>query len=181
MFEKPPDNRPPPAHTLTRGRVTRPPVGPTISRVSKGWPFEDFGAYMRALMDAAGIANYAELSRLTGVSQHQFSNWRRGIAQPSRANLKRIFDVLGLKSPVTLYVAAGLDTTEDLALEATPDFTVLPKPFHDLREVYERMEAIGRGDKVLESIETLVLGLRAQLSQIDQGRKGHPSGRRRVG
>lgn len=130
-------------------------------------------------MDAAGIADFAELHRLTGVSQTQFSNWRRGISQPSRENLKRIAPALSLKSPVTLYLAAGIDEREDLELEAVPDFTVLPKPFLDLRHVYELAKSLGREDLVLSSISVLVAGLRAELNaEINQG-KPQPSGRRK--
>lgn len=144
--------------------------------VSKSWPVEEFNAYLRALMDAAGIENYAELSRLSGVSQNQFSNWRRGLAQPSRETLRRIVEPLGLKSPVTLYLAAGLEEQEHLELEAVPDFTVLPKPFQDLRAVYEELKRVGQEDMVLSSIRVLVDGLRAQVHgvQADQ-----PSSRRR--
>lgn len=147
--------------------------------VSKSWPVEEFNAYLRALMDAAGIENYAELSRLSGVSQNQFSNWRRGLAQPSRETLRRIFEPLGLKSPVTLYLAAGLEEQGHLELEAAPDFTVLPKPFHDLRHVYEQAKDAGREDLVLSSISVLVAGLKAELdAEIKRGRT-QPSRQRR--
>ena len=90
-----------------------------------------------------------------------------------------LLDVDGLKSPVTLYLAAGLEEQEHLELEAVPDFTVLPKPFHDLRHVYEQAKALGREDLVLSSISVLVSGLRAELeAEINRG-KPQPSGRRR--
>lgn len=140
---------------------------------------EEFNSYLRALMDRAGIENYAELSRLTGVSQNQFSNWRRGLAQPSRETLRRITDALGLKSPVTLYLAAGLEEQEHLELDAAPDFTVLPKPLQDLHDVYERAKALGREDLVLSSISVLVAGLRAELDADLGRRQPQPSGRRK--
>lgn len=134
-------------------------------------------------MDSAGIPDYAELSRLTGVNQTQFSLWRRGKTQPSRPNLKRIYRPLGLRSPVTLYVAAGLDAEEDLELDAGMDLTVLPKPFHDLREVYERLNDLGRGADALRSISVLVAGLKAEIAEveaIDKRRRDQPSGRRKA-
>lgn len=140
---------------------------------------EEFNAYLRALMDAAGIDNYAELSRLTGVSQNQFSNWRRGLAQPSRENLRKIAPALGLRSPVTLYLAAGLEEQEHLELEAAPDFRVLPKQFQDLRDIYERLKEVGREDVALSSVSVLVAGLRAELEAQLVRRKDQPSGPRR--
>jgi transcriptional regulator with XRE-family HTH domain len=151
------------------------PGGRNLSRVSKSWPVEQFNDYLRALMTAQGIENYAELSRLTGVSQNQFSNWRRGLAQPSVATLNRIAPVLG-EPPFKLYVMAGLNAEEDFELDQQLDFTALPKPFHDLREVYELAAAAGRGDEVLNAMSLLVAGLNAQLVQV---RRDPPSGRRR--
>jgi transcriptional regulator with XRE-family HTH domain len=184
MHRHPSDNRPPPRQTLARVRVTKARESPTVDCMSATWPVEDFNEYLRALMTNAGIPDYAELSRLTGVSQSQFSLWRRGKTQPSRANLKRIYVPLGLKSPVTLYVAAGLDAEEDLELGERLDFTVLPKPFDDLREVYERLNSFGRGPDALRSISVLVAGLRAEVAELEDAaerRRDHrPSGRRRA-
>lgn len=147
--------------------------------MSKTWPVSDFNTYLRALMDAAGIETHAELSRLTGVSQNQFSNWRRGLAQPSRENLRKIAPAVGLRSPVTLYLAAGLEDQENLELESAPDFRVLPKQFLELREVYERMKELGREDVVLSSVSVLVAGLNAELTAELARRRDQPSGRRR--
>jgi transcriptional regulator with XRE-family HTH domain len=151
-------------------------MSPTVTCVPASWPVEDFREYVRALMDAAGIPDYAELSRLTGVSQTQFSNWRRGNSQPSRLALKKIYRALGLKSPVPLYIAAGLDTHEELELEDQPSLAVLPKPLAELLEVFEQMRALGLEDMALSSIRVVVAGLRAQLPDT---RKGQPSGQRR--
>lgn len=126
-------------------------------------------------MDAVGIADYAELSRVTGVNQSQFSNWRRGRSQPSAATLKRIAPALDTP-PVKLYIMAGLDSEADLDLSQEPDFSALPKAFHDLREVYERAAAAGRGDEVLNAMSLLVAGLNVQLVPV---RRDPPSGRRR--
>lgn len=165
---------------LPRGRVTGPGRGLNLSHVSKSWPVEDFNTYLRALMSAAGIDNYAELSRLTGVSQNQFSNWRRGLAQPSRENLRKVAPAVGLRSAVTLYLAAGLEDQEHLELDSAPDFTVLPKPFHDLRDVYEQLKDLGREDLALSSIAVLVGGLQAELAaEVSRRRGDRPTGHRR--
>jgi transcriptional regulator with XRE-family HTH domain len=150
--------------------------------VSKSWPVDDFREYLWALMRNAGIADYAELSRLTSVSQNQFSNWRRGLAQPSRESLKKIAPTLGVP-PVLLYIQAGLDEHQDLDLTPQPDFSALPRPFHDLREVYERLNDLGRGAEALRSISVLVAGLKAEIAEaeaIDKRRRDQPSGRRRA-
>lgn len=134
------------------------------------WPVEEFNAYLRALMTAAGIADYAELSRVTKVNQTQFSNWRHGKTQPGRANLKRIAPHLGVP-PVLLYLQAGLDETDDLDLAEAPDVTVWPAEFRELREIYERFAAAGRGDEVLDAIATLALGLDARIGKARSVRR----------
>lgn len=179
MPTHPIDNRPVGRAPLARVRVTEARDSPNLSCVPATWPYEDFGKYLRALMQKAGIPDFAELSRITGVSQSQFSMWRRGMTQPSRRNLKRIAPALGLISPVTLYLAAGLDEQEDLELGSQPDFTVLPQQFSDLRQVYEELKAIGREDVVLSSVSVLVAGLKAELANERAHRRDQPSGRRR--
>lgn len=176
MSTGPTDNRPAPARPLNRARVTRAENSPTLTCVPASWPFEEFREYLRALMDAAGIPDYAELSRLTDVSQTQYSNWRRGISQPSRAALKKVYPVLGLKSPVPLYIAAGLDTHEELELDSRPDLTVLPRPMQELLEVYEQLKAVGLEEVALSSIRIVVDGLKAQ---VPRQRTDRPSGQRR--
>lgn len=151
-------------------------MSPTVTCVPASWPVDEFREYVRALMDAAGIPDYAELSRLTSVSQTQFSNWRRGLSQPSRLALKKIYPALGLKSPVPLYIAAGLDTHEELELGEEPSRTVLPRPMQELLEVYEQLKALGQEEVALSSIRVVVAGLRAQLPDA---RKAQPSGQRR--
>lgn len=176
MSAHPDDNRPAGHPPLARARVTKARPSPNFNCVPATWPIEEFNAYLRSLMDNAQIADYAELSRLTGVSQTQFSNWRRGLTQPGRRSLKRIAPALGLRSPVTLYLAAGLDEQEDLELESQPDFTVLPKPFQDLVEVYEQLKALGLEDMALSSIRVVVAGLKAELQER---RADQPTRRRR--
>lgn len=179
VSHRPADTRPLPAATLSRARVTGPGRGNTLSHVGKTWPVEDFNIYLRALMDAEAIETYAELSRLTGVSQNQFSNWRRGLAQPSRDNLRKIAPALGLRTPVTLYIQAGLDEQDELELGSEPDFRVLPKPLLELRDVYEQMKQLGREDVVLSSVSVLVAGLKAELANETARRGAQPSGRRK--
>lgn len=164
MNTGPADNRPPPAASLTRSRVTRGLLSPTVTCMPASWPVEEFRDYLRALMTGAGIADYAELSRLSGVSQTQFSNWRHGISQPSRAALKKIAPLLHVP-PVLLYLQAGLDNSRDLDLSEAPDLTVWPREFHNLHAVYERFAAAGRGAEVLDAIATLTLGLDARIGK----------------
>lgn len=115
-----------PGQALTRERVTDDDDTLTVFVVpAEPWPVDDFQQYLRKLMDNAGIRDFAELSRLTGVSETQFSNWRRGISQPSKSSLNRIAPVLGVK-PVRLWFAAGLATMDDLDLDEAPDLTELP-------------------------------------------------------
>lgn len=179
MSTHPIDNRSPGRAALARVRVTTARNPPTVDCVLATWPVEDFNKYLRALMQQAEISDYAELSRLTGVSQSQFSNWRHGRTQPSRRNLKRIAPGLGLSSPLTLYLAAGLDEHEDLELDSQPDFTVLPKPFQELLEVYEQLKLAGQEDMVLSSVRVLVDGLKAQVRGVQAGQPSGP--RRRAG
>lgn len=126
-----------------------------------------------------GIQNDAALARAAGLDASLISNWRSGKQQPSRRSLKRLAAALRT-TPVNLYLVAGIDEREDLELGDAQEPTTWPRQFRELRDVYEAMAAAGRGDRVLEAIETLVLGLQAQLSQVDQSRTTHPSGRRRT-
>jgi transcriptional regulator with XRE-family HTH domain len=131
------------------------------------WDPAQFGIYLRSLMDAEGITDFAELSRRTGVNQTQFSNWTRGKTRPSRENLKKVAPALGLTSAGMLYVAAGLEDAEDVGFQEPPDFTVLPKEFQDLREVYAKFDAAGRGDSVLSAIRLVVRGLKDELAEVE--------------
>jgi transcriptional regulator with XRE-family HTH domain len=140
--------------------------------VNNSWPVDEFAKYLRALMDAAGIETYAELSRLTDVSQNQFSNWRRGLARPSHELLRKIAPVLHVK-PAALWYQAGLQADGDI--DQAVDVTVWPPEFHTLREIYERFAAAGRGEEVLDAIGTLTLGLQARIG------KPRSSVRRRAG
>lgn len=179
MNVRPADNRPSPARPLTRARVTSREDSPTVTFVPASWPYEAFATYLRALMDSHGIADYAELSRLSGVSQTQLSNWRRGLAQPSREALKKV--AVPLKTPPhRLFVRAGLDTEEELGAEALPEFEPLPRVIRELHEVYDRMKALGRAADAERSISALVTILRAELEDIDKRRRDQPSGRGRT-
>jgi transcriptional regulator with XRE-family HTH domain len=114
-------------------------------------------------MDAAGIATYAELSRLTGVSQNQFSNWTRGLAQPSRDTLNRIAPALNVPR-ANLLLQAGITDRSDLDLQTSPDLRVLPAEFRELADLYD-------SDKVTDeqrlfirrSLASLAAGVRAEL------------------
>jgi len=130
--------------SLSRARVTDRLAAPNLFGVPISWPAEEFREYLRALMDRAGIADYAELSRRSGVSQTQFSHWRRGNAQPSRESLAKIAPVLGAPT-VNLWLAAGLAGVDQLNLSDTPDLRVLPAEFlEDVRAIDFSMRVLER-------------------------------------
>ena len=129
------------------------------------------------LMTAAHISDFAELSRLSGVSQTQLSNWRRGLAQPSKESLKRIAPTLGVQ-PVRLYLAAGVNDAEELDLSGQVDFTVLPAEIKDFIALY--LDGGLTADQqryARQTVSYLTAGLRAELANSP----GKPSGRRRAG
>jgi transcriptional regulator with XRE-family HTH domain len=176
MIDSPPStDSPSPATTVTCARVTTPQPIPSLSRMGSVWPVEQFRALLRALMDAAGIDDYAELSRMTGVSQQQFSTWRRGLAQPSRESLAKIAPILGVPV-VNLWVAAGLASPDDLDLAEAPDLRVLPSEFRDLADLYDTLNDDEKAF-LRRSVARLVAGVRSELS-LD---RDQPSGRRRAG
>lgn len=130
--------------------------------------------YLRALMTEADIRTFAELSRLSGVSETQFSNWGKAKSQPSRDSLKRLAPHLRV-APARLYLAAGINDAEDLDLTAGPDLTVLPAELRTLIEVWPQLS----DDQQMfarRSLAVLVGGLRAELVKSEV----KPSGRRRT-
>lgn len=143
--------------------------------MAKEWPVEEFREYLRSLMDEAGIANYAELSRQTGVGEHQLSLWRRGLAQPSNELLRRI--ATGLDVPlVKLLVAAGHTDAEELELEGEINLRATPREVLDLLDVYANASPEDLPN-VRQTTSFFIAGLRAQLNLP----KFKPSGRRRAG
>lgn len=137
------------------------------------WPHQEFREYLRALMNNAGIADYAELSRLTGLNQSLFSNWRKGQTQPSQQSLRKIAPTLGV-SPAKLYIAAGLSGAEELDLSSQPDLRVIPREFQDLIELYDGLSA-DQQSYARRSVAHLVAGLRAEIGTS----KNQPVRRRR--
>ncbi len=126
-------------------------------------------------MTEAGIPDFAELSRLSGVSQTQFSNWRRGLSQPSRESLKRIAGHLKV-SPVKLFIGAGIDNAGELGLTGELDLRVVPGEIRALIELHEDPRLSDEQRSFLRrSVANLVAGLRAELAAVK------PSGRRRAG
>lgn len=170
MTVRPPDNRPGPAHTLARAGVTRLSGPSIVFCMPATWPVEEFVAYLRALMREADIADFAELSRLSGVSETQFSNWRRGLSQPSRKSLNRVAPILRVK-PVNLWLMAGIADEADLDLTERPDMTVAPREFTDLLELWhdDRLSDPQR-DFLRTSVAVLVSGMRGQLADPARGR-----------
>jgi len=165
---------------LTCAEVPDAPESPSLFGVPKSWPVDEFNEYLRACMKRAGIPDPAELSRMTNVSQTQLSNWRYGKSQPSAASLKKLAPALGV-APVNLYIAAGLNDSEELALDRSPDLRVGPREFVDLAELWDddRLTDEQRSF-VRRSVATLVAGLRAELPKHRRSGKEHPSGGRRT-
>lgn len=147
--------------------------------VPKSWPVEEFREYLLACMDRAGVTDYAELSRTTGVSQTQLSNWRYGKSQPSQASLKKIAPVLGI-APVNLYIAAGVNDSEELELSHAPDLRVGPREFQDLAELWDTDLTDEQRSFLRRSVGTLVAGLRAEQPRHGAPAKDRPSGGRRT-
>lgn len=141
---------------------------------------EEFRDYLLACMKRAEVDDYAELSRLTGVSQTQLSNWRYGKSQPSQASLKKIAPVLGV-SPMNLYIAAGVNESDEFELAQSPDLRVGPKEFQDLAELWDDSRLSDDQRSFLRrSVTTLVAGLRAELPNEVRSKKDRPSGGRRT-
>lgn len=163
--------------SLTRARVTDRLLAPNLFGVPTSWPADAFRDYLRALMDAAGIPDYAELSRLSGVSQTQFSHWRRGNARPSRESLAKIAPILGVAA-VSLWLAADLANPDELALADAPDMRVLPREIRELADLFDTPGLTEEQKSyVRRSVSTLTAGLRAELVKP----RNHPTGRRKVG
>lgn len=149
----------------------------TVLLMSGGWPHQEFGDYLRALMTAAGIADFAELSRLTGLNQSLFSNWRRGLAKPSHASLRKVAPALDV-SPVALYMAAGLATTDEMDLSRHVDLTVLPKEIREFVDLYlDARLSDEQRSYARRAVAHLTAGLRAEMARSQV----KPSGRRRAG
>lgn len=176
----PPDTRPATRTVLSSQRVTRDLPRPYAPPVPSQWPAEEFREYLLALMREKRIANYAELSRLSGVSQWQFSQWNRGLAQPSAKSLRKVAPVVGVQ-PVNLFIAAGLNEADELELDQGPDLRVGPREFVELAELWDDPRLTDEQRSfVRRSVATLVAGLRAELPVQGRPAKDRPSGGRRT-
>lgn len=176
---RPIDNRPQPGSRLTRPGVTNSPRSPIVFRVPKSWPVEEFREYLLTLMDHTGIGDYAELSRLSGVSQTQLSNWRLGKSQPSTGSLRKIAAALNV-APVTLFLAAGVNDHDELEMAHRPDFRIGPPEFTALAELWDGDLTDEQRSFIRRSIATLAAGIRAERTRADVGphRSGTSSPRR---
>jgi transcriptional regulator with XRE-family HTH domain len=139
----------------------------------RAWPVAEFQDYLRALMQAAGISDFAELSRRTGVGQWQFSTWKQGKNQPSPASLRRIAPALNV-APVKLFLAAGITDTAELSLSREPDLTVLPAELSELIGLWPKFSA-DQEAYARRMLSHLVAGLRAEMAKPQV----KPTGRRR--
>ena len=162
---------------LSHMRVTSGQTGSSLPTMSKAWPVAEFQEYLRACMDAAGIPDFAELSRRTGVGQWQFSTWKQGKNQPSAASLRRIAPALNI-SPLKLFLAAGVNDAEELDLSGQPDLTVLPAEILDFITLYlDGGLSADQQRYARQTVAYIASGLRAELAKSQV----KPSGRRRAG
>jgi transcriptional regulator with XRE-family HTH domain len=152
-----------PAQPLTLAEVTEESPPSTVFCMPTSWPVEEFVAYLRALMTEAGIPDYAELSRLSGVSQTQFSNWRKGASQPSRESLSKVAKVVHVK-PVHLWLAAGVANADELDLSDLPDLEVLPREFVELIQLW-RTDRLSEADRkfIRTSLSVMMRGIRSEV------------------
>jgi transcriptional regulator with XRE-family HTH domain len=142
---------------------------------TENWPAEDFRVYLDEKMRDAGLPRAADLAAAAGIDASLISKWRRGIQQPSRKNLKAIAPVLRV-APVMLYLAAGLDEAEDLDVNADADSW--PGGFHELRTLFERLDAAGSGEVARRDLARLIASWRTDLDELERAR---PNSRRRAG
>lgn len=134
------------------------------------WPADAFREYLRELMAAEGIPDYAELSRRSDVSQTQLSRWKSGASQPSPDSLRQVARVLRVQ-PVALFLAAGLNVAEELEL-AEPDFTVLPGEIKDLIDLWnDRSLSEAQRSDLLRALSLLLQGIRADATRPPTGGK----------
>lgn len=166
---------------LSHKRVTGRGTGTYSPRVAKEWPeAEEFREYLLALMREAGVVDFADLSRRSGVGQWQLSQYQRGLAQPSVKSLRKIAVALNT-SLAKLQLVAGHNDAGELDIGEEPDLRVLPDEFHDLIGLWEDP---GLTDDersfVRRSIATLVTGLRAEQPKKARSAKDRPSGGRRT-
>ena len=116
---RPPDNR-----VATRGADgARDPRRPAqrarvpVTSVTVSDP-GDFGRWLIARMAALGLTP-ADLSRATGIDASLISKWRRGEAQPSLANLRRLAPAH--QTPfVELAAVAGHNESSDVGGKTLP-------------------------------------------------------------
>lgn len=114
------------------------------------WPADDFNRYLEELMRAQGITDRAELARLSGVSNSQFSTWKKGTYRPSKSKLEEIAPYLGV--PVrNLLLKAGIVTPEELGLDAEPEMPVLPRVLRELIDTYAELET--KAPELVEGFE----------------------------
>lgn len=158
-----PGKAPSPADLPTSEQVTQEIPVITVSLVGKSWPYDTFERHLRALMDRERIADPAELSRLSGVSQTQLSNWRAGSSQPSMGSLDKLARVLDTP-PHTLYIAAGLLSPRQLGMDQDVNLAVIPREIQDLIDLYERANGSGR-EMILQQVSITVRGLSALLTE----------------
>ena len=152
-----------PADLLSSEQVTQEIPITTVTSVGKSWPHATFERHLRALMDRENIRDRAELSRLSGVSQTQLSNWRAGSSQPTMASLDKLAAVLDVP-PHTLYIAADLISPRLLGMHQDVDLRVIPREIQDLLDLYNQADSSGQ-ELIRQHVAFAVRGLSALLAE----------------
>jgi transcriptional regulator with XRE-family HTH domain len=141
------------------------------------WPYREFMEYLRALMNAAGIADDVQLYQQADVAQSVFSRWKRGESQPGRANLRKLAAVLNVPA-AKLFAAAGLMGADELDVTTGMiDPATIPAELRELIDLYLTRLTDEQRTYVRRVVADVSAGLRAELAAPP----ARPSGRRRAG
>ncbi|MGN6245267.1 MAG: helix-turn-helix domain-containing protein [Motilibacteraceae bacterium] len=89
------------------------------------WP-----AWLAARMELRGFRSSSELARAAGIPDSVISRWRSGASVPSVVQLRRLQGPLQVPL-LTLLVAAGHLTADEVALELPPDPEPRPRDTRD--------------------------------------------------
>lgn len=168
MITRPADNRPRNARAFRSLKMTRPASSRTVRSMRKPtWPHEDFNAYLEDLMAANGIVDRAELSRVSGVSNSQFSTWKKGTYRPSRDKLRQVAAVLN-EPLIHLEIKAGLVDTSELEIPE-PTFEVRSRPVVKFLGYYDASDGPSRDwiDRKVEDLNEQI-EMRIELSRDRQ-------------
>lgn len=168
--------RSPPGDTLTHARVTRRKLAATVIRMGNPWPHVQFNEYLDLLLSNAGLQDRAELSRLSGVKETQFTNWKKGTNRPSRQSLRKIAQALRMGPDGLarlLYEAGDPDEREGVEPPSGPDLSSIPKIYRELIE-FDTDPALPSEarDELRAHLAAVIAGFRARFQSPPRRRQG---------